>query len=189
MWMWEETAEHHGVSHVRSSPQPDLSAIQAQGWCSGQWEGMHSQSGVCQTGFSALMTHYSLLNATEGSVTDLQPCNVTQTNDAVYESALSTSRMLHSPDKLCLSLPSFTAAASIDKNKAVCIQEWFYSTIFALLKVAVPCHEGPYSACCQRGWVHPEQTASRRCPQTCRVWGNFSIQYVIQSMLSWEVHE
>lgn len=60
---------------------------------------MLSLSGVWRTGSSALMTLHSLLNATEGSVTDLQPCNITETNDAVCSLALSTARMLQNPDE------------------------------------------------------------------------------------------
>lgn len=75
--------EASGVSHVRSRSRPDPSAIEALGGCSGQWEGMLSQSGACQTGLNALIALHSLLNATEGTVIDLQPCDITQTNDAV----------------------------------------------------------------------------------------------------------
>lgn len=90
------------VSHVRSRSWSDLSAIQALGWCSGQREGVLSQSGVYQTGFDALKTFHSRFNATEGSVIDPQPCSITQTNDSVYESALPASRVLYDPAKLYL---------------------------------------------------------------------------------------
>lgn len=136
-----------------------------------------SQSGTCRTGFDALMTLHSLLNATQGSVTDPLPRTITQTNDSVYQCALSMSTMLH--DKLYLPQPLLLPGVSslrIFGQWELYIYKWMINsllhlTLYALWKVALPCHEGPHRPGGQRGWIHPEQTASRGRPQTCRVWG------------------
>lgn len=122
---------------------------------------MLSQSGVYQTGFDALKTFHSLFNATEGSVTDPQPCSITQTNDSVYESALPTSRVLYDPAKLYLlslgkssqqSLAANIVFVGDDDDAHIKIHVKMQSlTLSALLKVALPCHEGPYRSGCQRG--------------------------------------
>lgn len=125
-----------------------------------------------QLSFSTLMTHCSFLQATEGSVTNLQLYNITQPNDAVYLSALVAQS--HDVCSIWILFQQILAKTFLYVPVICMIVEtrcWLHLTHSALFKVAVPRHEGPHSSCCQRGWIHPQQTESRGCPQTCRVWG------------------
>lgn len=102
------------------------------------------------------------------------PAALQHNTDKWCWSVLSTSRMLHDPAKLYLpsfgrSLQQILANKTVLNNDDIHIQMRF--AFSAMLKVALPCHEGPHSSGCQRGWVHPEQAASRGRPQTRRVWG------------------
>lgn len=59
----------------------------------------------------------------------------------------------------------------MDDDMCITMQSLLHLTFSAMLKVALPRHEGPHSSGCQRGRVHPEQTAGRGRPQTRRLRG------------------
>lgn len=51
-------------------------------------------------------------------------------------------------------------------------------TLYITIKVTLLRYERPHRPGCQRGRVHPQQTASRGRPQTCRFWGmNYDVTY------------
>lgn len=70
--------------------------------------------------------------------------------------------------------------AKVCKNKSIhfrfMLLEWRQLVSFTYFKwfmfqASVSRHEGSHCPCRQWGWVYPQQAESRRCSQTCWVWG------------------
>ena len=116
---------------------------------------------------------HSLFNTAQGPVSSPHTLSITQTNDADYTSVLLTAwnaaRAGHARLLLRQWYPTSYVCSLV--MHGVFWQYWAEVLCVSLHQAAVPCHEGPHRACCERGRVHSKQTEGGRRSQACRVWG------------------
>lgn len=91
---------------------------------------MLGHSGTGWIGLDALMTLNSLLNATEGFVTELLLCTITQTNDTIYSLCLFNKRSA--------ALPALQAFVPVDRL----LQHFFFDCmdVLCVCYLRICCH-------------------------------------------------